>query len=120
MATQYLIGEDGAPLPEGIVLAHTVHGQPDHSVNHAWAVTNPDLGAVQPSPDPGMPYIGDAAANGPHEDLPDPRAKRCRAKDDTCMGWRISNSDFCAAHAGLMYNRWERAREQAAAAERES
>jgi len=31
------------------------------------------------------------------------RSKKCRAKDDTCEGWRIKDSEFCSAHAGVLH-----------------
>lgn len=41
----------------------------------------------------GMPYLGEP-------DRPN-RSNRCKAKDDTCMGWRTKGSDFCGGHLGI-------------------
>lgn len=122
MATQYL---EPGQHPEGVVLQHTLYGRPDESVTNAWNAPS-TMGTVQVAPEgSGVPYIGDEAANAPTTTetvngkivlarSPE-REKRCLAKDDTCMGWRISDSDFCAAHAGKLYDRWERARQEAEA-----
>lgn len=32
---------------------------------------------------------------------PAERAKRCMAKNDTCMGWAMTGGTLCAAHAGV-------------------
>jgi hypothetical protein len=102
MATQY---HEPGQHPEGMVLAHTLYGEPDRSVTHVHTAQS-SMGAVQVAPEgSGVPYIGDAAANADHSQDTVPsadRAKRCAAKDDTCMGWRISDSEFCAAHAGKL------------------
>lgn len=125
MATQYLLGEDGARLPQGIVLAHTVYGEPDTNVTNAHSAPVGGVGVI-PVGDDGIEYMGDrvvrlapvSEAETPEEPEPEPdlpeepfvtaavsespnRAKRCAAKDDTCMGWRIKGSEFCAAHAGV-------------------
>ena len=114
MATNYLIGEDGKALPDGIVLQHTLYGEPDRSVTHAWTASGAAGVELVPVVD-GVEYVPSPMAQPqmPVAPLPpvDERAKRCKAKDDTCMGWRISDSDFCAAHAGKLYDRWAKARE---------
>lgn len=108
MATQY---HESGQLPDGIVLAHTLHGRPDESVTHAYTAPHAGLD-VQPAPYDGIPYYEDrdaptSAVPVPVEldELPKPRAegreKRCTAKDDTCMGWAIASGELCAAHAGV-------------------
>lgn len=119
MATQYLIGESGASLPDGIVLAHTLHGEPDATVTHAYTAAPGGLKLV-PVGETGVAYSGDRVQLAEDRAAPDPavvtsmvtvpderdptRAKRCHAKDDTCMGWAIKDSFYCAAHAGV----WQR------------
>jgi hypothetical protein len=96
MATNY---QEPGQLPEGVALAHTLHGQPDDSVTHAHTAS-PHGRGVQPAPDSGIRYYEDDPPHvGSHRAVD--RLKRCMAKDDTCMGWQISNSEFCAAHAGV-------------------
>jgi hypothetical protein len=114
MATQYLIGEDGARLPEGIVVAHTLHGEPHPNVTNAYAI-----GDVIPVGDDGIGWIGDQAVqlapekspaveaqpepvSEPETVRPTERDKRCIAKGDTCMGWAMKDSQYCAAHAGRL------------------
>jgi hypothetical protein len=107
MATQY---HESGQLPEGIVLAHTLYGRPDESVTNAFVASMAGVG-VQPAPYDGIPYYEDDEPTAhmvvpePLPELPKPRAedrdKRCHAKDDTCMGWAIGGSEFCAAHAGV-------------------
>jgi hypothetical protein len=100
MATQY---HEPGQLPDGVVLAHTLYGEPDTRVTHVHTAQS-SMGGVQVAPEgSGVPYIGDAAANADHSppQRPAEREKRCMAKDDTCMGWRITDSEFCAAHAGV-------------------
>jgi hypothetical protein len=104
MATQY---HEPGQLPDGVVLAHTVNGEPDTHVTHVHTAHS-SMGAVQVAPEgSGVPYIGDLYANrvtaeaADAEPAPTDRTKRCTAKDDTCMGWRINGSDLCAAHAGV-------------------
>lgn len=114
MATNYLIGEDGASLPDGIVLQHTLHGEPDRTVTHAYTASGSEGVRLVPATD-GVEYVPSPMAQPKPLVAPvDPRAKRCKAKDDTCMGWRINESDFCAAHAGKLYDRWKRDRESGA------
>jgi hypothetical protein len=90
MATNYL---EPGQLPDGVVLAHTLYGEPDSTVTHAYTAMT-QAGIIQLAPDSGIPYYEDDGS-------PDPRAKRCIGNDNTCMGWRITNSELCAAHAGL-------------------
>jgi hypothetical protein len=75
--------------PAGTHLAHTMWGEPksDTSIQAAH-------GNVQPSPF-GVPYIEPPTTA-------ELRAKKCRANDDTCNGWRVRDSEFCAGHAGLL------------------
>jgi len=119
MATQY---HESGQLPEGIVLAHTLHGRPDESITHAHVAAHIGLD-VEPAPYDGIPYYGDQL---PEEPKPAPlvlsdrpgepdiayraegRDKRCWAKDDTCMGWAMTNSQFCSAHAGVFRNNLHR------------
>jgi hypothetical protein len=77
-----------ADLPDGVELAHTHWGDPksDTSIQAAH-------GNVQPSAF-GVPYAYSPEA-------PD-RDKKCRANQDTCNGWRIKDSEFCPAHAGVL------------------
>jgi hypothetical protein len=99
MATQYLIGESGEPLPDGIVLAHTLYGEPanlaalDHTMGRGGL-------AVIPVGEDGIPYVGPKPATSDPDRLPG-REKRCIAKGDSCMGYHMVDSEFCAAHAGL-------------------
>lgn len=108
MATQY---HESGQLPEGIVLAHTLHGRPDESITNAYVAAPNGIEVIQ-APYDGIPYYesGEPTAHITEpvvelEELPQPRAegrdKRCHAKDDTCMGWAIGGSEFCAAHAGV-------------------
>jgi ribosomal protein S3 len=108
MATQY---HESGQLPEGVVLAHTLHGRVDQTITHAHTAGHLGVEVVQ-APYDGIPYYEDAneptvALVVPQEldELPKPRAegreKRCTAKDDTCMGWAIGGHDLCAAHAGV-------------------
>jgi hypothetical protein len=74
--------------PAGAVVAHTLYGALKDDTSSIYA-----LGQVELSTS-GAPYLG-----------PDPavdRAKKCKANDDTCNGWRLKNSDFCAGHAGIL------------------
>lgn len=116
MATQY---HESGQLPEGVVLAHTLHGRPDESVTNAHVAAHAGI-EVQPAPYDGIPYYGDLLTEPPKpqpvlrvSDRPgEPavsnrgpeRDKRCWAKGDTCMGWAINNSSYCAAHAGVFRN----------------
>jgi hypothetical protein len=120
MATQY---HESGQLPEGIVLAHTLHGRLDESVTHAYTAAHIGLD-VQPAPYDGVPYYedvlpkdGETKDDEPkvltESDRPgDPdvayraegREKRCWAKDDTCRGWAINNSLYCAVHSGVFRN----------------
>lgn len=116
MATHY---HESGQLPEGVVLAHTLHGRPDESVTNAYVSSMAGVD-VQPAPYDGIPYYADViVVTDEPDDEPktlvqserpgDPdvayraegRDKRCWAKDDTCMGWAINGSQFCAAHAGV-------------------
>jgi hypothetical protein len=105
MATNYLMGADGATLPDGIAIAHTLYGEPDATVTHAYTASGAAGVQLVPSSDgveyvdPDAPVAQPAAARD--EPRPVERAKRCIAKDDTCMGWRIKESSYCAAHAGV-------------------
>lgn len=108
MATQY---HESGQLPDGIVVAHTLHGEPDQSVTHAYTAMAAGLELV-PAPYSGIPYYLDDEPTAhmvvpePLDELPQPRAdgreKRCHAKDDTCMGWAIGQGEFCAVHAGVL------------------
>ena len=71
----------------GTKLAHTFYGEPKSDTELAHT-----HGEVAPAPF-GVPYIAPK--------VPD-RSKKCRANNDTCKGWRISGSDYCPAHAGLL------------------
>ena len=159
MATQY---QQPGQLPEGVVLAHTLYGEPDHTVTHAHTAGNvepafddgvewigfgfheqvleppPELIGPEPEPEPEPgPEPEEPFVEPSHEELvgqvmvvsedvllpitprpePEPvrppsaidptepeseRAKRCKAKNDTCRGWKIKDSDYCAAHSGLL------------------
>jgi len=79
--------------PAGAVIAHTYSGEPKSDT--ALEVTRSPHGTVEPAVF-GIPY------EPPYVPPPPDRAKKCRAKDDTCNGWRISDSDFCAFHAGKL------------------
>ena len=80
--------------PTGAVHAYTMYGAPKEDT--AFLLTTsmegssvaPATGGVEYQPPPPPPP-------------PPDRAKKCRAKDDTCNGWRIHDSDFCAFHAGV-------------------
>jgi len=119
MATQY---HEPGGLPEGVVLQHTLYGEPHTQTTHAHTAAGLHSGAVQPAPDDGVPWNGvqatpesSAAALEVAQQsvtLPEPvdtealrgpeRAKRCHAKDDTCRGWKMTDSDYCAAHTASM------------------
>ena len=104
MATNYL---EPGHLPDGVVLAHTLYGQPDTTVTHAYTAMS-TAGTVQPAPDSGIPYYLDEPPETPETppELPpaaSDRSKRCKANDDTCNGWRIRDSELCAAHAGVFH-----------------
>ena len=74
--------------PAGAVLAHTQWGEPKTDTRAAAAPEG-----SQPNPW-GVPY------KPPPRDTS--RDKKCKAKDNTCNGWKVTGSDFCAGHAGLM------------------
>lgn len=103
MATQY---HETGQLPEGVVLAHTLYGQPDTSVTHAHTAAPHGVPVIQ-APYDGIPYYEDDDL--PPEEVveeaetlrPAARDRRCMAKNDTCMGWAIKGGEFCAAHAGV-------------------
>lgn len=114
MATQYVMGTDGAKMPDGIVLAHTLHGEPDRTVTHAHTANAAHGVAVVPVGDDGIAYKGDPryelvvpvpvpeqGGSDESEDKPD-RSKRCVANNNTCNGWRIKDSDLCSGHAGKL------------------
>jgi len=106
MATQYLIVEDGASLPDGIVLAHTLHGEPANQFVPAHAAPH-GAALVMPVGEDGIAYDEDAPVAVPYYEpvvRPPEREKRCHAKDDTCKGWAIGGSEFCAVHAGVFRN----------------
>ena len=113
------------PIPDGVVLAHTVHGEPQNQYMHAhmipvgteqlgvqsvdfshipWDGTLPEEPPVVPQPEPPRPVPE------PEPVVPEPvptiraagRDKKCHAKDDTCNGWAINGSDFCSGHAGKL------------------
>ncbi len=117
MATNYL---EPGQLPDGMVLAHTLHGRPDQSVQHAHTTALADGTELIQAPYSGNPYRPPArpapvsppetvepelVEMTPFEDVPEQRApgrdKRCHAREDTCMGWAIRDSPYCAAHAGV-------------------
>jgi hypothetical protein len=77
-----------ADLPDGVELAHTHWGEPksDTSIQAVF-------GNVAPSPF-GVPY------GGPPPEVD--RGKKCKANGDTCNGWRVTDSEFCAGHAGIL------------------
>ena len=103
MATQYLIVEDGASLPDGIVLAHTLHGEPANQFLPAHAAPH-GAALVIPVGEDGIAYDEAVPVVVPYVERverPPEREKRCTAKDDTCMGWAIGGYDLCAAHAGV-------------------
>ena len=78
--------------PAGAQLAHTHWGEPKTDTQMALTVSGLGEG-VEPAPW-GVPYTG-----------PDPtidRAKKCKANDDTCNGWRLKDSEYCAGHAGVL------------------
>lgn len=60
------------------------------------ALSTSNGGPVEPAVF-GIPYEPPYVPPPP---VPPSRDKKCRAKDDTCNGWRITDSDFCAYHAG--------------------
>ena len=119
------------PIPDGVVLAHTVHGEPQNQYMHAhmvpvgterlgvqsvdfshipWDGTLPEEPPVVPPPEPVVPV---EPRDTPRDNRDDPilepasaraagREKKCHAKDDTCNGWAINGSDFCSGHAGKL------------------
>jgi hypothetical protein len=80
----------------GTQLAYSAYGERkgDTSIQAAH-------GDVSPAPF-GVPYAGDE----PDPDREVDRSKKCRAKDDTCNGWRTKDSDFCPVHSGLLVPPW--------------
>lgn len=80
--------------PAGTTLAHTHWGEPKTDVLMSLMTTGNSEG-VEPSVS-GIPY------EPPYVAPPPDRAKKCRAKDDTCNGWRIGGSDFCSYHSGKL------------------
>lgn len=85
-------------LPNGIERANTRWGEP--------ANKNTCLGAPGSQPVPDMPSSYEPVPQIPENprkpiDHTD-RTKKCRANDDTCLGWRIKGSEFCAGHAGVL------------------
>lgn len=109
MATQY---HESGQLPDGLVLAHTVHGEPDHTVTHAYTATAAAGVELIPAPYSGIPYYLDDEPTAhmvvpePLDELPQPRAegreRKCVAKDDTCSRWAMKGTDLCAAHGGVL------------------
>jgi len=109
VATQYVMGQDGVALPNGVIHAHQVHGEPANQTAPAYSIgLNGE--AVRPVgetgigfevvPEPPPPVVD---ADGVIRVAPKPnRDNKCRAKDDTCNGWAISGSSYCAAHAGKL------------------
>jgi hypothetical protein len=105
MATQY---HESGQLPDGIVVAHTLHGRPDESITHAYTAEHAGIEVI-PAPYDGIPWYGDELDEAPPDHVAIPerapeRDKRCAAKNDTCMGWAIHGSEFCSAHAGVFRN----------------
>ena len=83
-------------IPDGLALAHTLWGEPDSSVTHAWTAA----GAA------GVELIQLRLSGVPYYLAPEPRnPAKCRANDDTCEGWRVGGGDFCPGHAGLLGHR---------------
>jgi hypothetical protein len=65
-----------------------MYGEPKFDTN-AYAATSMPGSSAAPATG-GVAYIG-----------PDPavdRLKKCRAKNDECMGWRVPNTHYCQGH----------------------
>jgi hypothetical protein len=77
-------------VPEGLQLAHTFWGEPDSMVTHAHTATG--AGGVQlvSAGVTGTPYMGDRDS------------RKCIGNNDTCEAWKMTDGDFCVAHAGVL------------------
>lgn len=75
---------------EGIALQYTLGGDP---------MTNQrPMNATGENSAPAARYNSNAPYREPHAaDRPEARDKRCKAKDDTCMGWATA-SGYCRPH----------------------
>lgn len=75
---------------EGRVLQHALKGEP---LSKVGAMNQHIEGSA-----PAAHYNGYAAYKDPNAVEPPDRTKRCKANDDTCMGWATS-SGFCRPHS---------------------
>lgn len=90
---------------EGIVLAHTMYGQPSVEGNYAaQGSVGPEGSTIQRST-----YSVMAAYVTPEEKLTQTihTERRCKGKDGTCKGFPMKDLDYCSGHArslGLVEN----------------
>jgi len=75
-----------------VVPLHSLYGEPATKNTSALFVSE---GGAKPAPPGGGEYVS-------------PRAGRCEANEDTCMGFRVSDSKFCVGHTRAAKVRAER------------
>ena len=94
-------------VPEGLALAHTLWGEPDTSVTHAWTASGAAGVELVPAGLSGVPYYLDPPIET--EPLAEPAAdhakerdpKKCLANKNTCEAWRMVGSKYCVFHRRL-------------------
>lgn len=103
---------DNQAIPDGLVLQHTLYGEPAGRVTHAWTAAPNGVEVIQ-APYSGVPWNGIEDEIGPYvtpenERTPD-RIGRCWANNDSCMGKTMRDSKFCPPHAGVLKGRGHKA-----------
>ena len=88
-------------IPDGLAIAHTLWGEPDTSVTHAWTATGAGGVELVPAGLSGVPYYEDIPPQ------PEPAVdrsrdpKKCLANKNTCEAWRMVGSKYCVFHRRL-------------------